>query len=540
MLSNEIILTLVLGVVCLTVLDRVFGRRLPPSIRRVLQFVTALEIGLVILHFIVWKDTTPRFALWFFDLGSEFALGATLSAVQLLLVGLVALMIALRKPMPNRWHRLFWLGLALMFVGLNLDEYYLLHDDIPEFLFIGLAGIAIVTILGGLWLTLRQQRWLLVMILTGFGAMGTAIVLDAVLPHRPAPSALEEFLEMNGVTLVLVAFLAYARLSLGEADWRRNRLIMIAGALVWAAWLLGSFWLLPAVEHRLRAVPVQVEFLDGDIALIGYTAAPDTVQPGSTLNLTLYWRITRPVPHDYGVSVHVLSHPDIQSLAQNDHLLIRYFYTSAWVPGAVVRLPVQVQLPADLAVPASYWLQLNLWQSPWWDFNNAAITAHDSGWLLAPDTLILTSVSALPDDMPPPPDLASNYQVGNALTLYGYALPATVTAENTLPIRFWWETTAAVGAELTQYVHLFHENSDDVFVFDHQPFDGSFPLVDWPAHTNVVDEWTIALPDDLPPGDYAVYTGLFENSTQARQPVTNADGEPVQDNSILLGTIHKP
>jgi hypothetical protein len=48
----------------------------------------------------------------------------------------------------------------------------------------------------------------------------------------------------------------------------------------------------------------------------------------------------------------------------------------------------------------------------------------------------------------------------------------------------------------------------------------------------------VPLPADLPPGDYQVIVGLYSLETQARLPVLDAQGRPVADNQITLGTVH--
>jgi len=45
------------------------------------------------------------------------------------------------------------------------------------------------------------------------------------------------------------------------------------------------------------------------------------------------------------------------------------------------------------------------------------------------------------------------------------------------------------------------------------------------------------LPSDLPPGQYDVYTGLYEWPSLARLNVVDAGGQAVVDNTIRLGTL---
>ncbi len=88
-----------------------------------------------------------------------------------------------------------------------------------------------------------------------------------------------------------------------------------------------------------------------------------------------------------------------------------------------------------------------------------------------------------------------------------------------------------------QYAHLLQVDGDEYAVFDQELFVGRFPTQDWPSGMAVMDEWTITLPDDLPAGEYNVYTGMYDPVTVERMPVTDNYGQAVQDSSIYLGTV---
>ena len=58
-----------------------------------------------------------------------------------------------------------------------------------------------------------------------------------------------------------------------------------------------------------------------------------------------------------------------------------------------------------------------------------------------------------------------------------------------------------------------------------------------PAGLSAMDEWTVALPDDTPPGTCEVFTGLYDSATLERLPVSTDAGQPVQDSAIRLGSV---
>jgi 4-amino-4-deoxy-L-arabinose transferase-like glycosyltransferase len=105
--------------------------------------------------------------------------------------------------------------------------------------------------------------------------------------------------------------------------------------------------------------------LGNRVELLGYDLSTDTVAPGETFVLTLYWRALVEMRTDYTVFTHLLA-PDGSMTGQRDNPPVDGTYpTSLWVPGEVVRdvyeIPVHVeasaggehQLEVGMYVPAT-------------------------------------------------------------------------------------------------------------------------------------------------------------------------------------------
>lgn len=101
-----------------------------------------------------------------------------------------------------------------------------------------------------------------------------------------------------------------------------------------------------------------------------------------------------------------------------------------------------------------------------------------------------------------------------------------------MDLKFWWRKSNAFASDPIQFLHLIG-NGQAVYTNDQQPFGGGFPVSDWPSGVDLMDE----LPSDLPPGQYDVYTGLYEWPSLARLNVVDAGGQAVVDNTIRLGTL---
>src|SRR5690606_39494169 len=115
----------------------------------------------------------------------------------------------------------------------------------------------------------------------------------------------------------------------------------------------------------------------------------------------------------------------------------------------------------------------------------------------------------------------------NSICLCGYDLSANQ------PLRFWWEAGANVDQELVQFLHLHHQESDQIVVADHPPLDEQIPTEDWPAGLRLVAEWNPDQLQGLSKGHYEVFTGLYERVSQNRIPVRDAQGRSEENTSEL-------
>jgi len=521
--------------------------------------LTTIEFILLIL-FMLPKNATS-FWSWFFDPNAELAAGATFSSVQLIAIALTWFAVAWRAT-TNRLRVYAW-AVMLIFMLLAVDEYYALHETILQWRAY-YAGVGLALLLATVAIfrfVIRGHYRLMLLLLGGISVMGLGGVAVEIMSNQHrfeigsyrinfigcdqfflgidcnSLNFAEEFLEMHGATIILVTLLYYLHTT-SLATWRPGRRIIAGGSAVWAAWLLGSLWLLPTAQGLLLADSIQAQYLDGDLSLVRYDVSQHIAAPGDTLDVSLYFRANRFLDADYSLSVMLFAQPTVESIAQSDLLLGEWKYPSrAWLPGLMVRNDVRLHLPDDLPASRSYQLVARVWQGEW--PSGVAIDATDRA-VTFNDTLILEDIPVLTGDTPPPPPMTSDYHFADGIRLVGYDVPRTVTPGESVTVNFWWATAQAIDRNLTQFIHLVPVDgaAEDFIGFDRQPFDGAFPTADWPADMTVRDEWTLQLPDDMPPGDYRVQVGLYDATTIERAAVTNGDGTPIADNSIPLVTIH--
>lgn len=541
---------------------------LTPLSRRLLAALVVFELVLTVLHLTIGIErvSVPPFWPRMLNLRTELAFGSIYSSVQLMASGLAAVLMSLLTRGMKGWLRLFWLLLAAVLIYLGLDEYFAIHEMLvvdlggdTQILIYVIAGILIVAaVLAVYWFALRSQPGPIVGLVVGFASIAFgAIFLDTIVSYIPCEHiflginpcimlpAVEEFFEMAGGSIVLVAFIAHAERTLSEGGWRWAKRILAGGSVLIGLLYAGNIWALPALQARFLAEPVQVEYLDGGLSLVGYHLSEDVLHPGDTLTVRLYWRGSEHLPESYYVSAHLLEHPDIESVGHYDARLGRWrgWHADTWIPGVIMRDTAQIELPADAPTSRSYWLIVRLFQ---WHGDEAEIDylnttdvpiTQSSQQVLEPNDVVIASIPALGVASPPEPPTEASYAFADGFTLSGYAMPETAERGASLPLSFWWQADADVERDLTQFIHLRQNDGEAFSGYDQIPFESTFPTFDWPAGMQAVDEVEMPLPDDLPPGEYTLYTGMYVLETGERSPVSGSDGQPVPDFSIPLGTV---
>jgi hypothetical protein len=105
--------------------------------------------------------------------------------------------------------------------------------------------------------------------------------------------------------------------------------------------------------------PLQVNLGD-QVTLLGYDVSPEAVQPGQSLNLTLYWQARREMSKDYTVFTHLIA-ADGRIVAQQDNQPVEGRYpTSIWDTGEIVVDRYQLSIAPD-APGGEYHLEVGMY-----------------------------------------------------------------------------------------------------------------------------------------------------------------------------------
>jgi hypothetical protein len=254
----------------------------------------------------------------------------------------------------------------------------------------------------------------------------------------------------------------------------------------------------------------------GTVLLIGYDLPTSEFRPGDTMNLALY---LGPGEEREGVVV--------DWVAPNGQTVERW---TASVPSAtqadrVVRSMVPFAI-YEYTMPGRY-----------------AIEVHRSG--NSTDRVRLAAGRVTHSRRLPRLKIAqpSDVSVGDGLVRFlGYRMRPTerVRPGTRVVIDLFWQAQRRLDTEYTVFVHLLGDynpaTGGPVWAQDDgYPLEGGHPTTRWLPGQTVADRHTVHLPEDIPPGIYAVEVGFYDASSGERLSVENSEQDRILIGEIEIG-----
>ena len=548
----RIIVVLLYIAATLIVYRRLMPRLLPAARCLATFMLGAITLALIMALVVHHEDLSSIRGLWHLD--RERNLPSTLASTQLALVGVVAALTALYGSAQSSWQRLYWVGIALLFLLLAREE--LLEE---RALILGDAGwayvyavVGAVVLAGTARLVVASPRQLRIwpicfalgLVLGAAGAIGLeqlrypeiCSALGFMSDDVCLLYMIEEALELLGIWLVLVAVLGQLSVAAPSPGWGIRLTLLVLPALVVGALLL-TF---PILRQRASGLRTELEFL--------YRATPASVAYASDVHLRGY-RLDydeRAVDallvamvtdwHDYsglGYSVHLVDQATGQSVSGADAAASR---ARSFKIGKhlLYNQRISVDFPPGAGRNRALWVVLTTWREVIDSFSPLRI--HASDLQLLDETQIVLGELALPSAV-----AAAKVETlavfENGSELGRVALPESARPGQALEIRMHWSAAQDISGDYIQFLHFGHEESGEWWVYDQQPLGGRLPARFWRSGLVESEVWSVSLPDDLAPGQYAVFTGLYHAGNRERVTARDAEDARFADERVPLGSL---
>jgi hypothetical protein len=127
-------------------------------------------------------------------------------------------------------------------------------------------------------------------------------------------------------------------------------------------------------------------------------------------------------------------------------------------------------------------------------------------------------------------------RAGDSITFLGYDVSATsVRAGETLRLTLYWRADKSMSHSYKVFTHVIDEDNQIFGQQDSIPAEGLRPTTGWAPGEVIADRYALILSDALPPGQYAIEIGFYDETTDERLPTFDAQGAPLGDRILLTG-----
>jgi hypothetical protein len=263
------------------------------------------------------------------------------------------------------------------------------------------------------------------------------------------------------------------------------------------------------------------QFEEG-LQIEGYDA-PDTVQPGATVPITLY---------GYGLAD--ASEPqrvEAQLIGRDGRIVAQSAADLIWQAGQVISTTLLLPVAAD-SQPAGAVLQVAV-QEPGGGWQTAV---NDVGRVLDIPIGLQTVKIAPSEPFVANPQRIVQASFGGQLSLIGFDFN---NQGGTADITLYWQSLAPMSSDYTTYIHLLDGEGQLVAQADSQPQDGGYPTAVWDVGEIVADAKTVTWTADSASGPYTFWVGAYSLPAVEPLPLDNdipSDTNFSLPNALLLLT----
>ena len=471
----------------------------PEWILRLIYLFLVIQILLIVINIVLEQTGTSLFPadLWHLDL--ERNVPSILSAIYLLLLGILCLATGITSGKISRAERLYWLVLCLGITIIGLIDYGMLPRRLfnlsPRDLFMS-SGLFVVA--ATLTLILRnsdgKRRLLLSLLLGGLGVWGLgALIVDNIRLNNSIRVivSLEETLETLGILVAMAGVAGYVSAVAPPA--RTDRIVIVTGLLLFFLMsgdqinvrygaeierLVYSYRTL--AEELLYARRIFADIDDHALTLTGWLF--DFPTAGESSRMRLWLHASSSLENGFGIAIQFLDQESEAVIAAADKMSWNGRNTEKWKLGRQFTRSqaVELMLPADLSVNRAFWLTLSFWEYE----GNVAIRplpVDASDYPLLGETRIILDELVFPETMASASLAEAPGRFANGFVLQAASIPGRAQAGEELEVTFRWGTDSAGSEDWTQFLHLVHEESGSLWNIDQMPLGLRLPTRLWYA-----------------------------------------------------------
>jgi len=328
------------------------------------------------------------------------------------------------------------------------------------------------------------------------------------------------------------------------ARWQRQGYGAVVAGLGLSAILLPFVIIAPAYARpRLLTadqVPPAAQRADityaGVLRMLAFELPQQTVRPGESLPVTVYWESAAETDQDFSVFVHLLGRGLKPAGQIGTYPGLGAYPTSLLRPGNILRDTYMVPVAISVTAPSLLRVDVGLYEYNSGD--EIGLPAVNSEGQTP--TGMMGTVRMLPHR---PATYAPNrplrFELGSQAALLGYDLASQqVRPGDVIELALYWQAQVRMTDDYHVFVHLVDPRSggEPAAQGDKALLGGDWPTWAWEPGHPIRDDYRIHLPTALVPGEYELRVGLYRLRDGWRLPVAGSTGSH-KDAAIVLTQV---
>jgi hypothetical protein len=208
-----------------------------------------------------------------------------------------------------------------------------------------------------------------------------------------------------------------------------------------------------------------------------------------------------------------------------------FYPPTVWQKGDVIRQNIAFQLPDELAA-GRYRVQVQA-QTAGGDGVPISFSAASGGeWA----ELFTFRVEARTRYYAPPLSITrQDVRFGNVLRLRGYHLEReSAHPGESVALTVYWQAMEKPSQLYAVFNHLRASDNSTLWHGDSWPQAGLYTTDHWSKNEVVAETYTIVIPENIAPGEYPLYTGVYDPFTGDRLPAMSLHGERLLNDEFIL------
>jgi 4-amino-4-deoxy-L-arabinose transferase-like glycosyltransferase len=266
---------------------------------------------------------------------------------------------------------------------------------------------------------------------------------------------------------------------------------------------------LPEAMTRL-----DLSFVGTPIELLGGHIEAESVRPGDSAAVSLYWRALEPPERDYVGFVQILGHGAEPIAGVDCYPGGGTLPPTLWEPSVVYRDRYELPIVPGADVPTVGTLHAGLRTEDGEQLSVVHSPEQPPLELVLLDRVAVRPVKPDSDDVTHP----VGARLGESITLIGYSISdGSVGEGDVITVTLVWHAEAPLDRNYTAFVHLLDSNGKLVDQSDHPPLNGDYPTSFWKAGDVVRDPHRLTI-EGAAAGSCTLSMGMYDPETLVRLP----------------------